>query len=364
MMSRGGRAVLALACVGALAACSVDNNSSGSKSSSASGSGASGSGASKTVMLVTHESWAPDKNVMAEFTKQTGYAVKVVKSGDAGELANKLVLSKNNPVGDVVFGIDNTFASRVTTNDVLEPYSPKGAPASASKYELPDGQGKGQLSPIDTASVCVNVDDAWFTKNHKTKPASFDDLVKPEYKNLMVAPGASSSSPGMAFFLATVGHYGQDGWEAYWKKLMANGLKLTSGWSDAYEVDFTGSGKGKRPIVVSYDSSPAFTVDKAGTSTTSALLDTCFRSTEYAGVLKGAKNPDGAKALIDFMNGASFQKSLPDSMYVFPVDSNVELPKAWAANAKQPTKPIEVSPADIDKNRSEWLTKWKDVTSK
>ena len=351
-------ALVAGVAVLATSACSVSDTKT---KSSASASDAK----SKTVTLVTHESWAPDKAVMDEFTKQTGYTVKVSKSGDAGTLANKLVLAKNNPTGDVVFGIDNTFASRVTKEGVLEPYTSKAAAASTSTYDLPDGQGKGVLSPIDTASVCVNVDDAWFTKNNKKKPASLDDLTKPEYRNLMVAPGASSSSPGMAFFLATVGKYGENGWKPYWTKLMSNGLKLTSGWSDAWNVDYTaGEGKGSRPIVVSYDSSPAFTVDKAGTSTTSALGNTCFRSNEYAGVIKGAKNPEGAKAFIDFMNGKSFQKSLPNSMYVFPVDSSVELPPEWAKTVKPAEKTIDVSPAQIDEKRQTWLTQWKDVTSK
>lgn len=356
---RPARAVAAIVCSSSLvmaAACSVEDTKTKSPSAS---------GGNKTVTLVTHESWAPDAKVMAEFTKQTGFTVKVQKSGDAGTLANKLVLAKNNPSGDVVFGIDNTFASRVAKEGVLESYTSKAAAASTSKYDLPEGQGKGMLSPIDTAAVCVNVDDAWFTKNGKKKPSSLDDLTKPEYKNLMVAPGASSSSPGMAFLLATIGTYGEKGWQPYWTKLMNNGLKLTSGWSDAWNVDYTaGEGKGSRPIVVSYDSSPAFTVDKAGKTTTSALANTCFRSTEYAGVIKGAKNPEGAKAFIDFMNGQSFQTSLPNSMYVFPVDSSVALPSEWAKNVKPADKTIDVSPADIDKNRQTWLTQWKDVTSK
>lgn len=359
---RPARAAAAIICSTSLllgaAACSVESTKSASPSSGQ-------SSANRTVTLVTHESWAPSDAVMAEFTKRTGYTVKVRKSGDAGTLANQLVLAKNAPNGDVVFGIDNTFASRVAKAGVLEQYTSKAAPASASKYALAQGSGRGVLSPIDTASVCVNVDDAWFTRHGTKKPASLDDLTKPQYKNLMVAPGASSSSPGMAFLLATIGAHGENGWKPYWEKLMKNGLKLTSGWSDAWNVDYTaGDGKGDRPIVVSYDSSPAFTVDAAGRTTTSVLPDTCFRSSEYAGVIKGAKNPQGAKAFIDFMNGSSFQKSLPDSMYVFPVDASVTLPEQWAKNVTVADPKVDVSPAEIDTNRQTWLTEWKDVTSK
>jgi thiamine transport system substrate-binding protein len=168
----------------------------------------------------------------------------------------------------------------------------------------------------------------------------------------------------MAFLLATIAEYGDD-WPDYWERLMANGTKLTDGWSDAYQVDFTqGGGKGKRPIVLSYDSSPAFTIADDGTTTTSALLDTCFRQVEYAGVLDGAANPDGAEALVDFLLTPEVQAALPDSMYVFPVDASVELPAEWAKFAQQPTDPLEVDPADIAEHRDEWLREWSDVTSR
>ena len=79
--------------------------------------------------------------------------------------------------------------------------------------------------------------------------------------------------------------------------------KITSGWTDAYQVDFTaGGGDGDRPIVTSYSSSPPFTIPEDGTRpTTSALLDTCFRQVEYAGVLAGSDNPEGMEQFIDFM---------------------------------------------------------------
>ena len=126
---------------------------------------------------------------------------------------------------------------------------------------------------------------------------------------------------------------------------MANGAKLTAGWEDAYYVDFTqGGGKGKRPIVLSYDSSPAFTVDGKGGTTTSALLDTCFRQVEYAGVLEGAANPDGGQALVEFLLGPEVQAALPESMYVFPVDAGVELPADWARFAEQPGDAVRRRP--------------------
>ena len=167
----------------------------------------------------------------------------------------------------------------------------------------------------------------------------------------------------MAFLLTTIAAYG-DAWPDYWTKLMDNGAELTAGWSDAYEVDFTqGGGNGDRPIVLSYDSSPAFTVAD-GKSSTSALLDTCFRQVEYAGVIDGAANPDGAEALVDFLLSPDVQAALPDSMYVFPVASDTPLPQEWAEFAKKPTTPYDVDPASISEHRDDWLREWSDVTSR
>jgi thiamine transport system substrate-binding protein len=330
------------------------------------GGGGDGNDSGKKVVLVTHESFVMSKKLQQEFEHESGYDLVVKASGDAGALTNKLVLTKDNPTGDAVFGIDNTFGSRAIDEGVLAPYDAR-LPEGADQYRLPgDGEGGGahDLTPVDTGNVCVNVDDTWFARKGIPEPQSLDDLVKPEYKNLFVVPGATTSSPGLAFLLTTIAAYGEDGWQAYWSKLMANGTRLTQGWSDAYEVDFTqGGGNGDRPIVLSYDSSPAFTVDGKGGTTTSALLDTCFRQVEYAGVLAGAKNPDGARALVDFMLTKQFQEALPDAMYVFPVDPSVALPADWAKFAKQPDHPYAVDPDVIAARRDQWLRDWSDVTS-
>ncbi len=317
---------------------------------------------SDRVVLVTHESFVLPKPLIRKFEDESGYDLVVRGSGDAGVLTNKLVLTKDNPLGDVSFGVDNTFGSRAIDEGVFAPYDAP-LPAGADEYRLP-GDDDHDLTPIDNASVCVNVDDTWFADHHLAPPKTLDDLVDPAYKDLFVTPGAATSSPGMAFLLTTIAKYGEDGWQDWWSRLMANGAKLDDGWSQAYEVDFTqGGGKGDRPIVLSYDSSPAFTVS-GGTSSTSALLDTCFRQVEYAGVLAGAENPDGARALVDFLLTPEVQAALPDSMYVFPVDSSVQLPAEWAKFAKQPTDPWSVDPADISAHRDEWLRDWSDVTSR
>jgi thiamine transport system substrate-binding protein len=344
------RALVAAAALTALTACSLVGNDSTSH------------GGSKDVVLVTHDSFVLPKPLLAAFDRESGYHLVVHAAGDGGTLTNKLVLTQGDPTGDVAFGVDNTFATRALDAGVFAPYDAP-LPPGAAAYALPGADHR--LTPVDNGNVCVNVDTTWFRDHHLAPPRSLGDLVRPAYRGLLAVPGATTSSTGLAFLLGTIGRYG-DGWPAYWKALLANDATVTDGWSQAYETDFTqGGGHGHLPIVVSYDSSPAFTVPKgAHTSTTKALLDTCFRQVEYAGVLAGARNVQGAEAFVDFLLSPAVQRALPDAMYVFPVRSGTPLPTAWARYAVQPQHPFTVSPADITAHRDAWLRQWSDLVSR
>lgn len=343
-----------------LAACSVSSQDTTATNTDP---GAQEEGTTE-VVLATHDSWYVPKKLVRRFEEESGYDLRVVTNGDAGQLTNKLVLTGDAPIADAVYGIDNTFASRAVDAGVLATYTPEALPPSAAENAL-DGAGADLLTPVDWGDVCVNVDDVWFEEHDQAPPRTFEDLTDPAYRDLFVTPAPSTSSPGFAFLAATVGEYGEDGWQDYWRELVDNGTRITSGWSDAYEVDFTaGGGGGDRPIVLSYASSPPFTIPEgARRPTTSALLDTCFRQVEYAGVLEGARNPEGAQALVDFMTGAAFQRALPENMYVFPVDAEVPLPPLWEKWATPASNPVDVAPEDIAAHRDEWLRAWSDLTS-
>jgi thiamine transport system substrate-binding protein len=319
----------------------------------------SADGSADKLVLVTHDSFALSDGILEQFTDETGIEVEVQAAGDAGELVNKLVLTKDSPLGDVVFGIDNTFASRAVKEGVLEKYVSKDVTDAESAYMLPADQGGEELTPIDNGDVCVNVDHEWFAEQDLAEPETLDDLLEPAYKDLLVVEAANSSSPGLAFLLATIDAYG-DGWQDYWSALMDNGAQVDASWSDAYYVDFSGpSSEGDRPLVVSYASSPPFEVPEGSTvAPTGALLDTCFRQTEYAGIIAGTKYADDAAKLVDFLFSPTVQNDIPESMYVFPVNAAATLPDGWSDYAKVAENPFSVSPEDIDANREQWLSEW------
>lgn len=338
-----------------LTACSV---SAGSSDPTPDASGGGG-----TVTLVTHDSFHLSDGLLEQFEAETGLTVRQVAPGDGGALVNQLILTKDAPLGDVVYGIDNTFASRAIGEGVLDPYTSEVPAAQDAAVYAPDASGS--LTAIDMGDVCLNVDQTWFADSGLAEPTTLEDLTDPAYRDLTVVTNAATSSPGLAFLLATIGAFGQDGWQQYWTDLQANGLKVAEGWSDAYYSDFSGGGgDGPRPIVLSYASSPPVTIPEGGDEpTTRALLGTCFRQVEYAGVIAGAQNPEGARQLIDFLLSDEVQADIPGSMYMYPVSTAVDLPEDWARWAPLADEPFEVPLDDIAANRDTWIREWTDLVT-
>ena len=341
-------AVAALAALG-LAACGGPAPEAGPGSGPATTPGTQAPTESKTLTVVTHDSFALPEDLLKKFADETGYEVTYVAPGEGTSLVNQLILTKDSPLGDVVFGIDSTLASRALREGVVVPH--------VADAKVIDGLAAEGLTPVDFGDVCVNADSAWFAANDVPVPTTLDDLTAPAYKELFVVPSPTSSSPGQSFLLATIGAKG-DGWVDYWKALEDNGVKLAAGWSDAYYTDFSGAdGKGPRPLVLSYATSPAYTVD-GDASTTEALLGTCIRQVEYAGVLAGAQNEVGAAKFIDFLLTPEVQATIPENMYMYPALDGVALPDEWARFAPLSDEPIAIDGAQIDTGLEDWLRTW------
>ena len=295
------------------------------------------------VVLVAYDAFTPEEGIFDDFTKNTGVTVKVVIAGDTGTMVSKAILTAGTPEGDVMWGIDNTFLSRAQRANVLTNYM-----------------------PVDEGDICVNYDKNWFASRNIPVPTSFEDLAKPTYKNLLVVQDPTTSSPGLGFLLGTIAHFGEEKWEVYWASLTQNNVKVVSDWTSAYTIEFSGSsGKGKYPLVVSYGSSPPAEVLYSETPIneppTGVIEGTCFRQTEYVGVLRGTKNEEIAQKLVDYLLDTKFQESMPLTLFVFPVNPNAQLPKLFTDFAVRPETPLTLAPSDIEKNRDTWIDSWRSL---
>ncbi len=316
-----------------------------------------------TVTLVTHDSFNISESVLDEFTAETGISVELLPSGDAGAVVNQAILTKGNPQGDVLFGIDNTFLSRALDEDLFVAYESPGLDAVRDEVQLDD---RFRVTPIDTGDVCLNYDKAALADAGLDAPERLGDLLDPEYSGTLVVENPATSSPGLAFLLATIDEYGEDGWQDYWTDLAANDIEVASGWEEAYYGSFSGSAgsEGDRPIVVSYASSPPaeviFAEEPLDDAPTGVVVDSCYRQIEFAGILSGTEHEAEAQRLIDFMLSATFQSDIPLNMFVYPV-TDVDLPDEFVRYGAAAQDPYLIDADVVADNRDDWIEEWTDI---
>lgn len=316
--------------------------------------------ADQVLTVMAHDSFAASQEVIAAFENEHQVKVQFLEVGDTGTAVNKAVLSRENPLADVFYGIDNTFLSRALEADIFEPYQSPYLDQIDEKYQLDDDY---RVSPVDFGDVCLNYQKAYFEEHDLNPPASLEDLTRPEYQGLLTVENPATSSPGLAFLLATIGHFGEDGYLDYWQKLVDNDLNVVNDWETAYYSAFSQAG-GTYPIVVSYGSSPPFEMifaeEELSEPPTAAVVEneSCFRQIEFVGILKGTQQRELAEHWIDFMLSPAFQEDIPLNMYVFPVNKNARLDETFQRYLEIPDQTAEVSPGAIAENREKWIQAW------
>ncbi len=324
---------------------------------------------SVTLTVITHDSFAASEDVLAAFEEDTGITVRILRSGDAGTMVNQAVLSRENPLGDVLYGVDNTFLTRALDADLFIPYESPLLENVPEEFIL---DPEHRVTPVDYGDVCLNYDAAYFEENDLPLPESLADLTDPIYDGLLVVENPATSSPGLAFLLVTVDQFGADEDEEdgytyldFWADLVENDVLVADDWSDAYFGQFSGSGgDGTRPLVVSYASSPPaevyFAEEEPEAAPTGSITapGTCFRQIEFVGILNGTEHLEAAQQFVDFMLSVEFQEDMPLQMFVFPVNPEAELPEVFATYAAIPEEPVTMDIAEIDAHREEWIQAW------
>ena len=317
------------------------------------------------LTVMTHDSFYISDDVIADFENKYGVKITFVRSGDTGAALNKAILTKDAPIADVFYGIDNTFLTRALDADIFEVYASPKLNEVPDEFELDD---QYHVVPIDYGDVCINYDKAWFSENGLAVPLTLEDLTKPEYAGLLAVENPATSSPGLAFLMATIAHFGEEGYLDYWTSLKDNGLVVVNDWETAYYTNFSGSsGMGPQPMVVSYGTSPAAEViyaeeplDEAPTASIVGQ-DACYRQIEFAGILKGAANRQIAELFVDYMLDISFQEDIPAQMFVFPVNQNAAIDPVFLDNVQIPEQPASLDPVLVSENREVWIESWTDT---
>ncbi|MGH8948257.1 MAG: thiamine ABC transporter substrate-binding protein, partial [Acidimicrobiia bacterium] len=110
----------------------------------------------ETLRLMAHDSFAGSvtEETFADFTETTGIEVEIIAAGDAGSMVNQAALSKDNPLADVLFGVDDTFLSRALDEEIFVEHR------SDLLDEVEDEfvSDSDLVTPIDYGDVCINYD--------------------------------------------------------------------------------------------------------------------------------------------------------------------------------------------------------------
>lgn len=331
-------------------------------------------GAQKLTVL-THDSFALSEALVAEFTAATGIEVVFLAAGDAGEVVNRAILTKARPLGDLLYGIDDSLLERARGENIFESYVSSELTRVPVALQLDD-----LVTPVDVGYVVPNVDTSWFTERGIALPVRLEELAEPRYAGLTAVQNPASSSPGLAFLLATVARFGDPAagvegsagasggfadWLDFWAALRANDVLVTDGWTDAYYTAFTRYG-GDRPVVVSYLTSPAAEVMFAETplaAPPTANLECAgcaYRQVEAIGILRGTPNREAAERFVDFMLSRQVQEAIPLAMFVHPVVEDASLPLEFVEHATldEGVLATTLPSAVVQANQGRWLAQW------
>lgn len=291
--------------------------------------------------------WGPGPQIVPAFEEKYGIKVKLIDLGDAGSVLTKAISEKENPVADLIIGIDNNMIAKALKENILQEYN------GTSVKNIDDSlkfNKNNFLIPFDYGYFSIIYD----TQTLKNIPKSLEDLTKPEYKKSLILMDPRTSSPGLGFLLWTIQVYG-DKYLDYWNRLKPSILTITDGWTSGYGLFI----QGEAPMVLSYTTSPAYHVEYEDTNRYQAIVfnQGNYMQLEGIGIIKGSKNQENAKKFIDFLLTKESQEILAVTNWMFPVNSDAKLPNSFEY-ALKPEKSLQLDYNDIYTNYNNWLNDW------
>ena len=342
----------------------------------------------KEITILTYDSLGFSDKLFDGFETKTGIEVKIIRAGDAGGIYNYLLQTKDSPQVDIVLGLDNTYIQSAIDANLLEPiannastelFREDGEPIQLIDIALKDNLGFGV--PYDHGYICLNYNsESIGGENQSNIPTSLWDLTLPEWNGKVAIPSPQSSSPGRGFLIGTTHYFDHDAdqnttYIDWWQQMRDNQVIITPGWSDSYEVHYSGgygvwqdNHIGDADLTVSYCHSPGVEAWFADNNTISKPLDIpsyAFHQVEYVSIARGSDSGNLANEFISYLISKEVNKDMPVENWMYSVLQGENLPseKGYEFHAIIPQDPVYMSRATINQNLTTWLNEWGTVFS-
>ena len=324
----------------------------------------------KSLTVLTYDSFDATGSIVNDFRNITGYEVTVIRAGDAGGVLERALQMTGVEAFDIILGLDSTYAPIALDNNLLIPHDvipPHNISLLGSTIQ------DDRLMPYDQGFVCLNYDARFLSENNLSVPSSLWDLTSTDWKGKVAIPSPETSSPGRMFLAATAGgdwtNDNGGNWSDWWASMANNDLIITSGWSEAYEVRYSGGYGvyydgfiGDAAVVLSYCHSPGAEAFWGGGVTNSIALDvpdSSILQVEYVAISSDTTDNEGAKEFIKHLLSESTQSTLPETNVMYPVIETQSIPEGpYANNSIIPSSPTILTASQISESMDEWLTIW------
>jgi len=320
--------------------------------------GVIGVGTEKLVVYTysSFASWGAAPFIEEAFEKKHDVDVQFVATGDARMMLTKLLTEREagRPGADVFVGVGSVDLSMARGEDLFVPLTGEDIPNLASVREDLLIDPTNSLIPYEHSYVTLVYDSQVLAV--EDVPLTFEQLLDPKYKKMLILEDPRTSSVGLAFLLWTIHQYGDPGYLDYWRKLLPNVLTITQGWSAAYDLFLAR----EAPIVVSFSTDTAYSVIEEGSARYKVMLlnSQGYRSIYLMGIVKGTKQQGLCKELLDFVLSPEVQERISTTEWMFPANRKTLLPVLFYQNAVFPPDPVMVPSERIGENLDRWLLEW------
>jgi iron(III) transport system substrate-binding protein len=295
------------------------------------------------------ENWA--RPMFEEFEKATGIKVNFVRFS-SGEALARVIAEKNNPRVDVLFGGPvETFAAGIKEG-IFEPYKPPAFAKLPVRFRHPDAQW---VAIADDPLVFMS-NNKFLKEQNLKPPASWEDLTVPAYKGMLQMADARTSGTAVTRIFSILEVNGRDEAKAfdYMKRKRRNVQVYTkSGGGGTLPVGLGQAGAGIFFIVDALD-----TKAKGYDVTISFPKEGIGTSAEAIALLKGAKNPEVGKKLIDWATSPAMQSLYAKHKINFvPAHPDVQV-EASLAEVLKGAKIFPIDDAYAGENRKRIVERW------